>query len=277
MPRPRFEKLDPALRATVLARAAEEFAEHGYEGGSYNRIIERSGLSKGAMYYYFDDKEDLFVTVLQDAVKRLIVDPGNVQLAHDAESFWREVEQWYVRSFRLFQLDPAAMALLRTLMKSVERGGTGGVALAELRRTGRTYIENFIAAGQAVGAIRDDLPEGLLTSILMSLEEGIDGWLVDHVAGRDDDELSEIASMMTALYRRVAAPDGGTAGAGPLLVDGHRRRRRPRGIKDTERRERSERAEGGGGSSSPKAKLRGAKAPAKKRTAGAGRRTRRVR
>ena len=34
-----------------------------------------------------------------------------------------------------------------------------------------------------------------------------------------------------------------------------------RGIKDAERRERSERAEGGGGSSSPKAKLRGAKAP----------------
>jgi len=35
----------------------------------------------------------------------------------------------------------------------------------------------------------------------------------------------------------------------------------PRSIKDAERRERSERAEGGGGSSSPKAKLRGAKAP----------------
>jgi AcrR family transcriptional regulator len=207
VPRPRFEKLEPKVRATILARAAEEFAEHGYEGGSYNRIIERSGLSKGAMYYYFDDKEDLFVTVLQDAVKRLIVDPGNVEAARDAEDFWREVERWYLRSFRLFQEDPAAIALLRTLLKSVERG-TGSTAMAELRRTGRQYLEAFIASGRKVSAIRDDLPEGLLTSVLMALEEGIDGWLVDNVAELDEVEMVRTAAMMTALYRRVAAPDG---------------------------------------------------------------------
>lgn len=206
MPRPRFSKLEPKIRATILARAAEEFAEHGFEGGSYNRIIERSGLSKGAMYYYFDDKEDLFVTVLQDAVKRLIVDAGNVEAAKNAEDFWREVERWYVRSFRLFQDDPAAMGLLRTLLKNVERG-TGSVAMAELRRTGRQYLEAFIASGRRVSAIRDDLPEGLLTSVLMGLEEGIDIWLVDNVAELGEAEMADVAATMTALYRRVAAPD----------------------------------------------------------------------
>lgn len=205
MPRPRFEKLDPDLKRTILARAAEEFAEHGFEGASYNRIIERSGLSKGAMYYYFDDKQDLFVTTLNDAVKRFIVDTGNIQAATDAESFWREVEAWCRRSLRLFLEEPAAMGLWRTLMKSVERG-TGSGALTEVRRAGRVYMEQFIATGQAVFAIRDDLPPGLLTTVLMAVEEAMDVWFADNVGELDDDELTDLARIMTALYRRIAAP-----------------------------------------------------------------------
>jgi AcrR family transcriptional regulator len=49
MPRPRFDHLEPERRRALLAVAAEEFAEHGYEASSFNRIIERSGLSKGAI------------------------------------------------------------------------------------------------------------------------------------------------------------------------------------------------------------------------------------
>jgi AcrR family transcriptional regulator len=206
MPRPRFEKLVPAVRGAILARSAEEFAEHGYEGASYNRIIERSGLSKGAMYYYFDDKQDLYVTTLQDAVKRLIIDAGSVEEAKDAEGFWLAVELWCERSLRLFRADPAAVGLMRNFMKSVERG-EGSAALSELRRMGRLCMRAFIASGRAVSAIRDDLPEELLTSILMSLEEGIDVWLADHEADFDDDQLAELARLMASLYRRVAAPE----------------------------------------------------------------------
>ena len=206
MPRPRFEKLEPEVRATILARAAEEFAEHGYEGASYNRIIDRSGLSKGAMYYYFDDKHDLFVTTLQDAVKRLIIDAGSVEEAEDAESFWIAVERWCERSLRLFRGDPAAVGLLRAFMKNMERG-QGSAALAELRRTGRRYTRAFIAMGRSVSAIRSDLPEELLTSVLMSLEEGMDIWIAEHEAEFGDDELTALARLMASLYRRVAAPE----------------------------------------------------------------------
>src|SRR6185436_18353668 len=132
MARPRFEKLDPKLRASILNVAAIEFAEHGYEAASYNRIIELSGLSKGAIYYYFDDKEDLYATVLRDAMQRLILDVGTMETATDAESFWREFEVWYVRSLRAFQQDPTAVGLARGLVKALGRGSASGV-LADLR------------------------------------------------------------------------------------------------------------------------------------------------
>src|SRR5260221_4229559 len=205
MPRPRFEKLDAIRRAAILSSAAEEFAEHGFEAASYNRIIERSGISKGAMYYYFDDKEDLFVTTLTDAVRRLVVEVGNVEAATTKEAFWEEVEAWYRRSLQLFQADPAAMGLVRSLMKSVKRG-SGITALSELRRFGRRFMDEFIQRGQALGAIRSDLPEGLLTRVLMSLEEATNLWLADNLEELGAVQMDDLSRTMTALYRRVAAP-----------------------------------------------------------------------
>lgn len=202
MPRPRFDKLDPDRKTAILRVAAEEFAEHGYEASSYNRIIERSGLSKGAIYYYFDDKEDLYATVLRDAMQRLVIDVGDMSGAHDATSFWTEFERWYVRSLEMFQAEPHAVGLARSLVKALSRGTATGV-LAELRVFARGFLETFIEQGQGVGAIRRDLPHDLLVSVVMALEEGIDLWLGERIGAMSESEMIETASMLTRLYRRV--------------------------------------------------------------------------
>ena len=64
MPRPRFEKLPVEKQEQILEAAAKEFTAHGYDGASLNRILEEAGISKGAAYYYFDDKADLYATKL---------------------------------------------------------------------------------------------------------------------------------------------------------------------------------------------------------------------
>ena len=202
MPRPRFDKLDPERRTSILRVAAQEFAEHGYEASSYNRIIERSGLSKGAIYYYFDDKEDLYATVLRDAMQRLVIEAGDVSGTHDAKSFWEEFERWYVRSLRMFQEEPHAVGLARSLVKALSRGAATGV-LAELRVFARGFMEAFIAHGQEIGAIRKDLPHDLLVSVVMALEEGIDLWLGERIGAMSESEINQAAAMLTRLYRRV--------------------------------------------------------------------------
>lgn len=207
MPRPRFEKLEPERRLAILRVAAEEFADHGYEASSYNRIIERSGLSKGAIYYYFDDKEDLYATVLRDAMQRLVIDAGDVSGTVAPEEFWREFEVWYVRSLQRFQEEPHAVGLARSLVKALSRGAATGV-LAELRAFARGFMEAFLAHGQSIGAIRRDLPHDLLLAIVMALEEGIDLWLGERIGAMSEPEITEAASMLTRLYRRVVeSPD----------------------------------------------------------------------
>jgi AcrR family transcriptional regulator len=214
MPRPRFEKLEPARREALLAVASEEFALHGYEGASFNRIIERSGLSKGALYYYFDDKEDLYVTVLRDALQRLVFAVGDLGAACDVAGFWREFEAWYGRSLRLFQQDPSAVGLARSLVKVAAHGTAGGV-MADLRRLTRGWVDEFMRQGQALGAVRCDLPADLLAAALVGLEEGIDLWLGERVGDMSEAEIDATAALLTGFYRQAVAPPGAVAKKAP--------------------------------------------------------------
>ena len=98
MPLPRFHKLEPERRQAILDAASEEFAANGFEGASYNRIIAGAGISKGAMYYYFADKDDLFRTVLDESSQRLIeaLKVPKV-IPADRDAYWNECEAVYHR------------------------------------------------------------------------------------------------------------------------------------------------------------------------------------
>jgi AcrR family transcriptional regulator len=61
------EPLPPETKQRVLEGAAFVFSEDGYEGASMARIAAQAGVSKGTLYNYFDSKEALFVTYIEDS------------------------------------------------------------------------------------------------------------------------------------------------------------------------------------------------------------------
>ena len=80
MPFARFEKLAPEKREQLLDVAAREFARDGYADASINRILEAAQMSKGAAYYDFEDKADLFCTVVRYAIAIVQVPPSFADL-----------------------------------------------------------------------------------------------------------------------------------------------------------------------------------------------------
>jgi len=51
-------------RERILRAAAACFAENGYSGCSVSDIVERAGVSKGALYVHFKSKEELFKAMI---------------------------------------------------------------------------------------------------------------------------------------------------------------------------------------------------------------------
>jgi AcrR family transcriptional regulator len=64
MPKQTFLNLPEEKRNNVVNAAIDEFAQHGLENGSTNRIVAKSGISKGSFYQYFEDKLDVFMYLL---------------------------------------------------------------------------------------------------------------------------------------------------------------------------------------------------------------------
>ncbi|MCD2179235.1 TetR/AcrR family transcriptional regulator [Rhizobium sp. C1] len=72
---------NPAKRDQILDGAKKVFAANGYDGASMNDITKAAGVSKGTIYVYFNNKEELFAGLIQrererifDAVSSILVD-----------------------------------------------------------------------------------------------------------------------------------------------------------------------------------------------------------
>src|SRR5437588_172704 len=61
-----------ATAAALLDAAAETFAQRGFEAATMDEIAERVGLTKGALYYRYKSKEDLFIALLDERCRAYI-------------------------------------------------------------------------------------------------------------------------------------------------------------------------------------------------------------
>src|ERR671910_2887200 len=59
-------------REEILEGAQRAFARHGYEGATVARLEEETGLSRGAIFNYFENKDALFVGVVAQSSDRLV-------------------------------------------------------------------------------------------------------------------------------------------------------------------------------------------------------------
>lgn len=66
----KFERIPVGERERIILACLEEFAEKGYQRASTNRIVEKAGIPKGTLFYYFGSKKKLFLYVLDRAVDR---------------------------------------------------------------------------------------------------------------------------------------------------------------------------------------------------------------
>jgi AcrR family transcriptional regulator len=72
-------------RAALLAAAARVFAKRGFHGASLETIAEEAGFSRGAVYYNFADKDELFLELLDRRCAERAQDLREVFAATDAD------------------------------------------------------------------------------------------------------------------------------------------------------------------------------------------------
>jgi len=65
---PKFQRRAEDRPREICSAALEVFAEKGFAAAKLDEIARRAGVSKGTLYLYFKDKEELFRAVVRDTV-----------------------------------------------------------------------------------------------------------------------------------------------------------------------------------------------------------------
>lgn len=141
---------DPAsTRAGLLEAATLEFARYGFDGARVERIVRQAGCNTRMLYHYFENKEKLYIQVLEAAYRSI-----------------REQE----RRLELNVLDPVA-ALLKLTRFTWEHFLHNRVFI-DLTRNENLLGGQFIRQSDAIAAMSSPLIELIADTIRRGLECG---------------------------------------------------------------------------------------------------------
>jgi len=84
------EEYKQKRKREIVEMAREVFIEKGFVRTTMQDIMEKAGISRGAMYSYFDNIEDVFLAVLQ------YDDQKDIQyfISFDEVSIWHQIKNW---------------------------------------------------------------------------------------------------------------------------------------------------------------------------------------
>jgi TetR/AcrR family transcriptional regulator len=67
----RIRRRPEVARAQIIAAASHVFADQGFDGARLEDIAERAACNVSLIYHYFENKEDLFISVLERAYDKM--------------------------------------------------------------------------------------------------------------------------------------------------------------------------------------------------------------
>jgi len=186
-----------ARRQRILAGARACFARHGYEGATVRRLEDEIGLSRGAIFHHFRDKESLFLAVAEDdavamvdtvarhglvQVMRDLLDRANVPPTDGGEP---EVAGWLGTQLEVSRR-------LRTDPEFAKRWAARADAIASATR-------DRLVRQRETGTLRSDVDPAVLAQFL---ELAYDGLVLHLAMGRPLADLGQVLDLVETAVRR---------------------------------------------------------------------------
>jgi AcrR family transcriptional regulator len=197
----RFQKLPPERRLSILDAAMSEFAAAGFDRGKLENVAKSAGVTKGLLYYYFEDRDDLLAALFEHVASQLFPVLGTPPRQPSVEEFWSWLAGVYTRVVELVRDRPIMMAFVGRVMSEVARGAVPP-GFADRKRATEDAVSKTVALGQKCGAIRTDLPDPLLRGAVMALMGASDRWILAELhTGR-----AVSVAPVLALYRSALSP-----------------------------------------------------------------------
>ncbi len=172
MPRPKRADRPQPSRKHLLAAAIDCFARFGYQGASIDRIARHAGVTKGALYYHFRDKEEL----LYEAVSSRIQEFEQFVLAEvgPADDAFASLRRVIDACFFHATVSNHRRFIITLMIEALDTNPQLSAKFQRILRRMRFFLADVVRRGHASGAVRRDVdPEqtaALIAGAIMGAE-----------------------------------------------------------------------------------------------------------
>ena len=189
MPKVSSDHLE-ARRRQILDGARACFTRHGYEGATVRRLEEATGLSRGAIFHHYGDKDGLFLALATHdsaRVAELVAEQGLVEVmrALVAASSGDATPEWLVTQLEVNRR-------LRTDAAFATEWAAHSHAVS-------AAVRDRLKRQRDAGAVRDDVDVEVLASFLELALDGVVGQLA---TGADPTSLGPVVDVIEEAVRR---------------------------------------------------------------------------
>ncbi|MHB8895907.1 MAG: TetR/AcrR family transcriptional regulator, partial [Candidatus Geothermincolia bacterium] len=143
---------------SIIDAAKELFSQKGYQATTMDEIAEKAELSKGAVYLYFESKDDLYVSLIVEEFWTIegrlaeVIDSEEDLISKGKSMYMAFVKhclenEYYVKINQYFLTEGAQRNISANLVKTI---GEQTSRLMEL-------ISRMVEEGKITGRIREDL------------------------------------------------------------------------------------------------------------------------
>lgn len=192
MPLNRFLNLPHEDKERVLQIAKKQFSHHGYDAMSLNLLLKELDISKGQFYYWFEDKADLFFTVLKqgiDALQQRLNDHG---MPKSKSKYWEHMRNSRLISEMLWE-EKDFVEIGQIIYRQIPQNHPLYERLQECGAPLREHFCDGIQLGQTWGFVRTDLS----ASALYDLTDGLSDVFYSKILNTYDKDSAPFAQAVT--------------------------------------------------------------------------------
>ncbi|MEG0940874.1 MAG: TetR/AcrR family transcriptional regulator [Oscillospiraceae bacterium] len=168
-------------RERILAAATEEFGAKSYDSASLNSICSDNKISKGLVYHYFGNKDDLYLCCVRECFKKFTAFLQNED--YDFSDFQRGMNQYMEQRFLFFRSNPTEGRLFfytvlqppRHLMQQLQ----------ELRADFDAQCRDYYRASLSHLSLREGVTQESAIQYFSMFQEMFNSYFQRHMAEED--------------------------------------------------------------------------------------------
>ena len=157
----------------ILRQAMKTFLEKGYHGSSIDDITAAAGVTKGALYWHFESKEEVLKRIIEEYEGRFL--DGLIQAVNNVKGTISDKIEKYFRYNAAFAYYNRELCVSFTAL-SGELVGAHHPIEPEIRRINRKYqnfLSNLILQGKKEKIFRKEIDSDLTALIIIAFHAGI--------------------------------------------------------------------------------------------------------